>query len=472
MAKNEFVLESTPEEQRQFEVLEKALPPTAEEGGFKIESIAGQEESYLGAAGRNVAAMTKGVAKRALGYAGDVQQGVQGILGMGASALGLSSPEEAIEKMIARDPSLTPEQQEEVRAKWGQLQPGGLPTSKEIGKGIDTAAQKLFGVDPSYFKPTGEFEKILHSTTKDAASIAMSTLFGAPVGLAFGAVEALVPNLVKFGAKKLGFGKGVQRMSKLGTQLLTGAYRLFKPKAAATVSYGAANEALGEYERIAQPITQKALLLAEKKVSTGALTPKWKGVVSKHVEELKHVKISGSSLGREAVADKRSISKIINAFDTPGEAKSILGDVRKAMKADLYSHDNKKFVKALKFGDQMWKDIKNSEKIFETVKSVIKSPVTAVGSLGVLTSIVLGGIKDPSTLPAKLLSAAATGLGVVGGVKVLDLLAKSPSMYKYYGKIMAAAAANKTQQIGILVKKLDEGLTEEFGEANKKQKGA
>lgn len=455
-----------PEEDK-FEIEGAETPTAAPEITFGAPAV--QDESYLGAGLRNIAAMTKGVAKRALGFPGDIQRAVEGIGGAVRGAVGLPSTQESIEKYFEQVPGITPEQKEEVRGKWGQLEPTKFPTSREIGKGIDTASQKLFGVDPSYFKPKGDIEKILHSTTKDATSVALSSLLGAPGGLIIGGLEALVPNLLKFGAKKGKFSKGVQRMTKLGAQLLFGAYRLFKPRAAAKTSYGAASEALGETERIPLPRTQAELKKIEEKLIGGVLKPKWKKVVEEQAAALGHVKKSGSDVGRHILEDKSNLSHIIGEATTPKAAKSVLGGLQKALKSDLYSSDNKKFVTALRFGDQMWRDLKNSEKVFDSVKSILKHPATTVGSIGAITSIVLGGLKKPEDIPANLLTALGAGLGVAGGVKVVDMLAKSPSMYKYYGKILSAAAANKAQQVGILVDKLDKGLTEEFGEANKRE---
>jgi hypothetical protein len=86
-----------------------------------------------------------------------------------------------------------------------------------------------------------------------------------------------------------------------------------------------------------------------------------------------------------------------------------------------------------------------------------------LGSLGALTMMMVGLNYMPKSTLA---------LGVIGGLAgLVNIATDSLTIKKYYAKVMALAAHNKKQQLGVALRNLDKAVTKEFGSLNKKQSG-
>jgi hypothetical protein len=336
-----------------------------------------------------------------------------------------------------------------------------LPTKKGASEFLDKTAQ-FFGIDPQYFKPRGKVEKFIQSSAKDFTSLLPALLFS-PATLPGVIAESVIPNLVKTGLKEFGYSKKVQRLSKFGTQLLIGSFNLFKPEKESKLAYNVAQAELPKAARIPTPALHKELEGIKNRIRISRLEPKYKTIVNKSLDAFADVTHNRTFDAHRLIAQKNDLGTIIREPGTPKKAIGMLNDIRKAAVKDLMSYGkiNTSFGNAFKQAERLQKDIHREIKAFKAVNDYISAKNIGIGSLA---SVILGAYSGD---PYKYLQYTAGALALKGGAHVLNHLAKSPAMYKYYGKILTTALSRRPQQLGKLIKKFDEELTKEFGYLNK-----
>lgn len=446
----EWKIESMPEVANQQESpVEQALPE-----GWKIESL--PEETTAQQLGRVGAGVAKGVTQRAFGAAlgGDIASGIGSLADVGLQKLVGEESGQKVEELM----KLYEENQPEGLLG---LAPKELPTSKKAGEFIKEKAESFFGIDPQFWKPKGKIEKIVQSSAKDFTSLVPALLFS-PVTLPAIAAEAVIPNLVKMGAKSLGASKGTQRLSKLGSQLMIGAFNLYKPRKESKLAYDIAEQSLPKGTRVPTESTAKTIKNIQNRFYRSRLEPKYKKIVQEHIDSLRDISPIKTSNLRQLIAQKNDLSTIMREPGTPKKALGLLGDIRKSLLKDInaYGVHNKEFGKAFKYAEKLQKDIHQDAKAFTYINDFLNKKNIGIGGVA---SLVLGALTGN---PLGYLKYLAGGLGLKGGIHVLNKLAKSPAMYKYYGKIISTAASRRPQQLAKLITKFNEEISNEFPEQN------
>lgn len=450
-----------PAEPTQLQISAGAAPP-------KLTITDVPEEGWGQWSLRNIASMGKGVAQRTFGALGDVREMISGLTGVEAP-----QPKGAAEFPVGLG---------NKAIKFGFDVLGSIgspislaykyaPTSEQIGKGIGTAAEYLFGVRPEYFKPKGSIEKLLHSSVKDL-STNLPFMIAGPIGIGAGITRSIMPNVAKMAVKAGGIGKTGQRATKLITQLGMGLFGNYDPKKASKAAYTAFQQKVPETARVDAKNTEKALAEINKYLKTPIVTPSKKVLVDVADElffarsKIKHPKIL------DLFNSKNNLSEIIGSRKTPTKAKAFLVPLQKALKQDIRrgaAHVSKDALKTFNFAEGVLKNFHQSKQPFRFIKdkfskSKFLTPLSAV--TGALFGIATGDLATASSIAGRALGGIA-GAGIGGALfKALDMAFKDPVMWKYYSQVLQKAAVQNVRQTSLAIKKFDKELKKRIPEEN------
>jgi hypothetical protein len=338
-----------------------------------------------------------------------------------------------------------------------------LPTSQQTTEGLRSLA-------PEYLKPQNKVEEFVDDVINDTALLFSPAKTKVPYAkTASTAAKYLKPFAVSLGANLV--GKGVEDISghdpqktawaKTGSLFLLSL--LSKPAAAKYASqlYKEAESALPKGATVDASRLQNNLENLKQKISAGrpisSLAPSEKFVVDEVDNVLGLVK-NGRMDVNTAWASKRSLNEKLEKvlFDTPekraqARARKTASQIQHELSQtlDTYGHLNPQFGKPFRSAEEAFGTIAQSNVVSKFVENNLKySPVTS--GLIHLFHGPIGGAAAQAAAPYQV-------------AKLTYRIAKSPTLAKYYGKVLQAAASEDAAIFNRELERLDKALQKEEG---------
>jgi len=420
------------------------------------------EEGWAGWVGRNIASGGKSFIQGLFGGTGELreagksigiqqQPGLGGALGAGAQKLAESVGLEEYAPTIGK----VAEAGFDIATGPATAALKYAPTGEQIGKGIETASEAVFGVSPDYFKPTGKMEELLQSSSEDLGSF-LPFVLGGVVGAAPAVARSIVPNISAQAAKGLGFGEGAQQATKLITQLGMGIFGSYNPKKTARAAYTAFEESIPKGQ-IAETKNSSAPLRKIQKYLRGGVSTRSKEFIGKKMNELYFLEKENADLARMFQV-KNDLGEILRDPKTPFKAKAFLGPLRKGIVSDIKKGAatiGKDALGSFNFAEGVTKAMHQSIKPVQFIKDKLagnKALAPLSYATGALLGLVTGGTAGAA------LKGAAGALGAGGLLKVADTIFTTPQMWKLYGNVMTQAAKENIPLTIKAIKRLDKAI--------------
>jgi hypothetical protein len=312
------------------------------------------------------------------------------------------------------------------------------PTSAELKK-------KSEAITGGFTAPQGPIEKSIDEGIETAAALLGPMKFRKALGVAVGSQAA------KEGLKIAGVGEGTQEAGKLGTMFLLS---VINPGGAMryTSSQFKKADALAKDAIVNASHFENSLKDMLSGLEKGITTPGKNAVVRPVEELLKKIK-GGNILVQDLTAAKRDINTLMgDPTLLEREKKMFKGLAEQVDKAIApYEKINPAFSKAYRPANEIFGAVMQGNKAFNLIKKTLggKSVVGAT-----LAEIALGH-------PEAILPTIGIGAGVVGAARSYDFftrLMRSPELRKFYGKALAAAAAEDVPSLRTYAEKIEDIL--------------
>lgn len=346
-----------------------------------------------------------------------------------------------------------------------------LPTSKDLRTFSEKASL-------GYTKPKNEFEERGGELAQDIASLAI------PGSQSYGLLRnigiPLVANLAKEGVKLTGSGEQGQDATKaalmIGLDLisqrkaLSGKVLGDSGKAYAGKLFNEAREAIPENAMVKVGDLPNKIEELEKIMKRGGSRPSTRAALDK-MKELKSDIKNGEIEAINLYEYRPAINELVDELggfgfsSTPAiKEKAIhnLNQVKSNVIDSLETYgktENPNFLRPYQAANEAYSTASKSNVISSFLQkrfgSVMKSPLTKA----------LFGISVPATQIGIGIASPASGVAAIGakgiydGGKVLYRVAKSPTLAKYYGKVLAGALSGNTAEVLTNLQLLDKELS-------------
>ena len=380
-------------------------------------------------------------AEAALGLPGDLMN-LPLELGGGLAKL-LGAPEGSVEK--AKDitkqivPAANLPGSEDIREQFTERFTGEALQPQTRGEEI---GDEIIGDAVSIFLPA-KGAKGLKSVRRLLRSLGIA-------GGATGAAEL---------AGKFGAGEKGKTATKLGSMLFLSSLGMAKPRQLTRELYSQAEEAIKEGASVPASKMKNQLFGLRNSLKKGLEAPTEKAVLDK-IEKLDG-KIKRGKIGVDELwASKRSLNEELGRM--LGEAKTRPERVRaKKLYKRLNGILNEELGEYAEKNPQFGKPFKEAEEAFGTLaQSELVGNFIRNHARYTPSSVLLYPLLHAFPMPG-----AATGIASVAGYKGGQLayrLLKSPTLRKYYTKVLKDAAAEDSKALNRSLRQLDKKLVEEF----------
>lgn len=397
-----------------------------------IEEIEPDKESIAGTALRTGVRGAARATEALLGTPGDFAQL--------ADVVGRSAAEKIFGKRDTKQPSdlteildiagISEEESPGVkRLRETSQGPASFPTTQAIKEHVtEPIAEKVLPKD--YIKPKKGWEESVDEYVSDLTGI-LHPMVGGAKGIKTGIALAApaLGQVAKWGAKKLGFGKGTQEGVKAGTMLLTslGGRPKLEERASQMFEKAAEKVPVGYKLKIAP--AQKAINAIEKRISVGDKTPA-KAFLTDRLKYLEEIinPITKTINAEEAYQFTRDINQFYKHGLVPSEARGLMHDLSGGIKNVIAGAKkaHPEFVENFQNSTNLWRELHNSSQVNKFISKSADSISRKFTSP--LTAYFLG-------LP-KMIGVPIVSGAIKGGSNVIERLLSKPAIRNQYIKIM------------------------------------